>query len=272
MQEGSTELRSSKARAGKWAFIVRSELKSAFCSQIGDEKGERREICFEKAEVKLTIIIIIIRFWQMISFRTSFLLLSALLLSPSLHADNWTETLHGDLSGLGSTPTFINFTPGSNLIEGSMGWNGSTLDADIWTFTIAAGYELTGINLVSYSGANPVPPNGHFMALAAGNTINTSSAASHLSNGLWTEELDINGDTFTDLFDILETTTPPFGGTGFTGALQAGNYTFWVQEGSNFVGTYCIDFVVTPVPEPGSALLLGAAAFFGLRRRRSSAK
>jgi hypothetical protein len=40
-----------------------------------------------------------------------------------------------------------------------------------------------------------------------------------------------------------------------------------VQEGSAEIG-YCIDFVVTPVPEPGSVLLLGLSSLWALRRRR----
>jgi hypothetical protein len=133
-----------------------------------------------------------------------------------------------------------------------MGWNGSTLDADIWTFTIASGFEVSAINLVTYNGSNPVFPNGHFMALASGNTIDTAQSVNHLSNGLWREELDGLGNTNTNLLAIL----------------QAGDYTFWVQGGTSFVSQYCIDFVVTPVPEPGSALLLGVASFLCLRRRR----
>jgi hypothetical protein len=172
-----------------------------------------------------------------------------------------------DLSNSGGSPTFLTFGAGHNIVEGSMGWNGVTLDADIWTFTIAAGYEVSAINLVSYNGPNPTFPNGHFMALAAGNTINTAQSVSHLSNGLFTEVLGPGGNTNTNLLAILQA-GPAFGGIGFTGNLQAGDYTFWVQEGTNFVNQYCIDFVVTPVPEPGSALLLGAASFLCLRRRR----
>jgi len=173
-----------------------------------------------------------------------------------------------DLSDDGNAPTALTFGAGDNIIEGSMGWNGSTLDADIWTFTIAAGYEVSEIKLVTYSSTNPpTAPNGHWMALAAGNTIDETQSVNHLSNGLWREELDINNNTYTDLLAILQA-GPEFGGLGFTGNLQAGTYTFWVQDTSSFVDQYCIDFVVTPVPEPGSALLLGAASFVCLRRRR----
>ncbi|MBL9182990.1 MAG: PEP-CTERM sorting domain-containing protein [Verrucomicrobiaceae bacterium] len=172
-----------------------------------------------------------------------------------------------DLSDDGNAPTFLTFSDGHNIVEGSMGWNGVTLDADIWTFTVAAGYEVSEINLVTYNGSNPTFPNGHFMALASGSTINTTDATNHLSNGLWREELDINLNTKTDLLAILQA-GPEFGGIGFTGNLQAGTYTFWVQDTTDFVNQYCIDFVITPVPEPGSALLMGVASLLCLRRRR----
>lgn len=172
-----------------------------------------------------------------------------------------------DLSNDGNAPTALTFSAGNNIIEGNMGWNGSTLDSDIWTFTIASGYEVSGINLVSYNGTNPTFPNGHWMALAAGSTIDTTQSVNHLSNGLWREETDILGNTNTDLLAILQA-GPEFGGLGFSGNLQAGSYTFWVQDTTDFVGIYCIDFVVTPVPEPGSALLIGVASFLCLRRRR----
>jgi len=172
-----------------------------------------------------------------------------------------------DLSDDGNSPTFLTFSDGHNIVEGSMGWNGFTLDADIWTFTVAAGYEVSEINLVTYNGSNPTFPNGHFMALASGSTINTTDATNHLSNGLWREETDLLGNTKTDLLAILQA-GPEFGGISFTGNLQAGTYTFWVQDTTEFVNQYCIDFVITPVPEPGSALLLGAASFLCLRRRR----
>lgn len=171
-----------------------------------------------------------------------------------------------DLSDDGNAPTFLTFSDGHNIVEGSMGFNG-TLDADIWTFTVAAGYEVSEINLVTYNGSNPTFPNGHFMALASGSTINTTDATNHLSNGLWREETDLLGNTKTDLLAILQA-GPEFGGIGLTGNLQAGTYTFWVQDTTDFVNQYCIDFVITPVPEPGSALLLGAASLVCLRRRR----
>lgn len=198
------------------------------------------------------------------------ILLLALLALPfgSVQALNWNEGILGDLSGDGNAPSFILFTEGSNLIDGTMGsLNGvGPLDADIWSFTIAAGYYLTGINLVAYSA--PSAGIDSFMAMDDVGTINTTDPSQHLSNGLWTEELDGFGDTYTNMLAILDA-GPAFGGTGFNGPLGPGTYTFWIQEGSDQV-SYTIDFVVTavPVPEPGSVLLLGAAGLVLLRRRR----
>ncbi|MCB1276718.1 PEP-CTERM sorting domain-containing protein [Prosthecobacter sp.] len=196
-----------------------------------------------------------------------FILIAALALPfGTMRALDWNELNDGDLSGDGNAPTFILFTEGDNLIEGTMGALGGVgpVDADVWTFTIAAGYYLTGINLVSYSA--PTSGNQSFMAIDDASTINMSDPSQHLSNGLWTEELDGFGNTYTNLLAILDA-GPEFGGTGFDGPLGPGTYTFWIQEGSEQI-QYCIDFVVTPVPEPGSVLLLGLAGMLAWRRRR----
>ncbi len=191
---------------------------------------------------------------------------------------NWNELTpgYGDLSGDGNSPTSILFSNGSNLIEGTMGrLDGiGTIDADAWTFTIDAGYYLTGINLVSYSDLNTTPgalgATYSFMAIQTGSTISMSDPLQHLSNGLWNEQSPDGGaTTFTNLMNIL--LTPQFSSNPsetFTSPLGSGTYTFWVQETTAQI-SYCIDFVVTPVPEPGSAVLLAAAGILMMIRRRS---
>lgn len=189
---------------------------------------------------------------------------------------NWNELNDGDLSGDGNAPTSIFFNDGSNLIEGTIsGVEGTATDVDVWNFTIAAGYYLTGINLVSYSDNGFGAPLGtisSFMAIDDALTINMNDPSQHLSNGLWNEQSPDGGaTTFTDMLAILQA-GPEFGGDGFSGPLGPGNYTFWVQEtaspGNSLDISYCIDFIVTPVPEPGSALLFGMAGLLVLRRRR----
>lgn len=185
---------------------------------------------------------------------------------------NWTESLDGDLSGDGNSPTLVFLTEGSNLFEGTMGSLNGTgpLDADAWTFTIAAGYYLTGISLVAYNA--PTPNLNSFMAMDDENTINMTDSSEHLSNGLWTEELDGFGNTYTDLLAILDD-GPFFGGDGFTGPfLGPGTYTFWIQEGDAQIG-YTINMTVTAVPEPGSMMLVVLAGMgVAMRRRRSRRK
>lgn len=201
-----------------------------------------------------------------------FILLTAFCLPLStLRALTWDESVNGDLSDDGNAPTLLGtLSSGSNLISGTMGSLGGTgpLDADVWNFTIAAGYYLTGINLVGYSATSGSTSNQSFMAIANGGTINMSDPSQHLSNALWGYAQDGFGNTYNDLLALLDA-GPEFGGIGFDGPLPSGNYTFWIQEGSDQIN-YNIDFVTSPVPvpEPGSALLLAASGLWLMRRRR----
>ena len=199
-------------------------------------------------------------------------LLAALALPlGSVQALTWDEGTNGDLSGDGDFPSLLgDLSAGHNLISGTMGSLSGTgpLDADVWNFTVAAGYYLTGIDLVSYSATSGSPSNDSFMAIANGSSINMSDPSLHLSNALWGYGTDGFGGTYNNLLALLDA-GPDFGGLGFDGPLPSGNYTFWIQEGSDQI-SYGIDFVTAPVPvpEPGGALLLGVAGLWLLRRRR----
>ena len=189
----------------------------------------------------------------------------------TVQAVDWDEGLNGVLSGDGDFPTLVGtLSLGSNVFTGSMGAlvEGDPIDADIWNFTIESGYYLTGIDLIGYS-ATGSSGGGAFMAIMNGGTINTGDASQHLSNNLFLPpELDGFGNPYRNLLALLDE-GPFFGGDGFDGPLPAGNYTFWIQEGAAQID-YTINFVVSasPVPEPGSALLLGLAGLCLLRRRR----
>ncbi|MDB6004844.1 MAG: hypothetical protein JWR15_1831 [Prosthecobacter sp.] len=205
------------------------------------------------------------------SLLRALVLLAALALPfGTAQAVNWNEAFDGDLSDDGDFPTLVGtLSLGSNLFSGTMGSLGGVppLDADIWNFTVDAGYYLTGINLTGYTSASG-NNNDSFVAIALGATINVNDPSNHLSNALWNKQLDGFGDTYTNLLALLDA-GPDFGGIGFDGPLPAGNYTFWIQEGSDQID-YQIDFVTSavPVPEPRSALLLGLAGLLLLRRRR----
>lgn len=199
-------------------------------------------------------------------------LLAALALPlGSVQALTWDETINGDLSNNGNAPTLIGtLDAGVNLFSGTMGalGGGPTMDADVWNFTIAAGYYLTGINLVDYSAQSGSLTNNSFMAIANAATIDFNDSSLHLSNTLWGYGQDGFGNTYVDLLALLDA-GPEFGGIGFDGPLPSGNYTFWIQEGDDQIN-YGIEFVTAPVPvpEPGSLLLLGVAGMWSLRRRR----
>src|SRR5688572_7124835 len=96
--------------------------------------------------------------------------------SVTLAAD-WNETINGDLSDDTNNPTPVLFSLGENRITGTMGTPpGGQTDADIYTFTIAPGLQLTSIFVESLSGTE-----SSFYAIAAGPII-TFVPNEHLSN------------------------------------------------------------------------------------------
>jgi hypothetical protein len=202
-----------------------------------------------------------------------FLVFLAALALPfgTVQALTWDESISGDLSDDGAAPTLVGtLSAGDNYILGTMGSLNGTgpLDADVWNFKVPTGYALTGINLVDYKAASNSLLNDSFMAIARGGVIDQTDTTLHLSNALWGYGTDGFGHVYNDLLGLLQA-GPIFGGVGFSGPLTPGNYTFWIQEGSDQI-QYKIDFVTTPVPvpEPGGALLLGVAGLWLLRRRR----
>lgn len=171
----------------------------------------------------------------------------------------WNETVNGDLSGDSQAPTPLSFALGENTIQGSMGRDEPILpiDRDIFTVTLAPGQQLTSIRVDSLEGSGG---GGSFYAVGPGTQINLSDPATHLSNTL----LNQSGEVLDDLVH-----NPFQGGTGISGPLGPGTYTFWFQETSAVIG-YSMTYTV--VPEPGvlgvvAAGLCGAIAVW--RRCRS---
>ncbi len=170
------------------------------------------------------------------------------------------ESVSGDLSDDPNAPTALSFDLGSNTITGEVNLsNDLTLgDRDFLTFTIAPGQELEGLFLRAQS-----PTNRGFHAISSGATsvIPSGTGAGDVSTYLGSAHLDFISPN-TDLLPDLGT---PLVGSGFTGPLGPGTYSYVVQQTSNITQAYTLDFVVTP--EPGSLTLIAVPGLLLLRRR-----
>ncbi len=188
---------------------------------------------------------------------------------PAAHAVTaWDESVSGDLSNLGASPTTVSLVPGSNLITGSTGRStAGIVDRDYFSFTLPAGSQLDTLTLLPGT-AFLGPSMLGFIGVQAGNqvTVNPEGGGPEPLLGwhLYYEN-DLNQD-------ILPSIGAGLGAIGFTGALTAGTYSFWIQETTVGRAPYAFDFSVSAVPEAASALLMltglagiGAAK---LRRRR----
>lgn len=190
-----------------------------------------------------------------------FLILSAAALaaSPVTAQIIHNEAVDGDLSDDNLAPTFLAVSAGSNTVTGSTTGN-PNLDRDIFTIEVAAGFELAAVILTTYD----TTEDQSFFAVEAGNQITaTFSPDALLGSALVGAE--IGGSQGDDVLDDLGFAI--FGGSGFTGTLGPGAYTFWFQETAAPVN-YAFTFVIRVVPTPGVAATLGLAGLFAARRRR----
>lgn len=185
----------------------------------------------------------------------------ALLSLPAQAATIWTESLNGDLSSNEASPTSLSVTVGSNVIIGSV--NGNTDNRDYITITIPAGQSLSEINLLTYDDLNTGAANDGnrgFHAINLGSTSFIPSGAT-ASSFLGGNHLDPLIGT-----NLLPGLGAGIAGSGFTGALGPGTYSYLVQQTGLELTGYAIEFTI--VPEPSAALLSLAGAALVFRRRR----
>jgi hypothetical protein len=178
-----------------------------------------------------------------------------------------------DLSSNPLAPTVVPVGLGSNVVKGTSGYSGVVLDRDFFTITVAAGTELAALVL----GPSTVAGGAFsFIGLQAGTMITVDPGSVSSGAQLLGWHLYGSADVGTNILDDIG------GGPdkiGFTGALPAGSYTFWVQElAPSFPGEpfppypYELDLRIQPVPEPGAWLLLLAGGLLvALRPRRLNA-
>lgn len=176
----------------------------------------------------------------------------------------WDETVDGELSSDPAAPTAVAFADGVNTVNGAIGQGDVR---DYFTFTIPDGQQLVGVLLQSYVDLDTGGDGDRgWYSVSAGST-SAVPAFDNPNEFLGGTHLDPQ-PAGTDILALLITNS--LTGTGVTGPLGAGTYTWLVQQTGAELGGYSLDFVVAPVPVPAAFWLMasGMAGLAGLRRRR----
>src|SRR5271154_4824245 len=200
-----------------------------------------------------------------------FLLAGAFLYGTAAHGDTiYNESVSGDLSNSGLTPTLLTVSLGLNDIFGTTGKTGTVIDRDYFTFTVPEGEEPTAITVLP--GTETLGALGEsFIGIESGPEVTVSTAATTAAGLLGWYHYDDTGDIGVNILPLMGTSG--LGSTGFTGPLPSGTYSFWVQEASAGTVPYGLEFTVaTPEPASWTMLLTGLTLLVGaavLRATRS---
>jgi hypothetical protein len=200
--------------------------------------------------------------------RSIVLLAGAFLSGMAAHGDTiYNESVSGDLSNSGLTPTLLTVSLGPNDLFGTTGKTGTVVDRDYFTFTVPQGLELTAITVLP--GTQTLGPLGDsFIGIESGPEVTVSTAATDATGLLGWFHYD-TGDIGVNILPLMGTSG--LGSTGFTTPLPAGTYSFWVQEGNVGTVPYGLEFTVaTPEPASWTMLLTGMAALVGKTARRAA--
>jgi len=192
----------------------------------------------------------------------------ALVGAPASSQVAYSETVSGDLSNNGLSPTVVSLLLGDNLVSGTTGKNAAgVIDRDYFTITLAPDEALDAI--VLQPGTTTLGTLGFsFIGVQSGGTVTVLPTATSAAGLLGWTHYD-QSEIGTDILDNMG--VPANNSTGFTPPLGAGSYTFWVQEASTGSVNYAFDFHVAAIPEPSSwaMLLLGFGAIgLAMRQRR----
>ncbi len=201
------------------------------------------------------------------------ILLPVMLAATQLHASVlWNESVNGSLSASGASPTALTLSDGVNAVIGTVG---GSAQQDWVALTVPTGFDLSSLVLASYVSTDS---QGFFGVQVGPNfTSSVNSASSwlgytHFGTGAANGSLGPVNLVGADLLPIMgNNVVDSPGSQGFTPPLNAGTYTFLIQQlGASTA--YEFDFDVTAVPEPSTFAILavGALAFLGVLRRKPS--
>jgi hypothetical protein len=192
----------------------------------------------------------------------SFVSGAILVANASFAAVLWSEAISGDLSDDRLNPTAFTASAGSNTISGSSVAANDPFDGDrdYYSITVPTGMEMYEIRLDSYVSDD----FALFTGVVNGPVFNVDPDNINISDilGYWV------GGTFNIGQDILPDMGTAGGAAGFTGALQAGTYSFWTQQTGDPTD-YTFDYKVRVVPEPASMLALSIGSALLIRRRNA---
>jgi hypothetical protein len=178
----------------------------------------------------------------------------------------YNESVSGDLSNSGLSPTQVSINSGLNEIFGSTGGGANGVDRDYLTFVVPTGFELAGIIPLPGTASGGLVS---FIGLQAGAQVtvptNAQTAAGLL--GWWHySAADINTNI------LAEMSIPATGSSGFSVPLGPGAYSLWIQDFNSGSFSYGFDLNVvaaTAAPEPASYVLtaIGMLAIGAVSRR-----
>jgi len=98
------------------------------------------------------------------------------LASGAYGAIAYDESVSGDLSNSGLTPTVVVLSAGSNQVLGTTGQSGGPTDRDYFTVTVPSGLELASLFVLS---GTEVGGSVSFIGLQAGTQVTVSPNASN---------------------------------------------------------------------------------------------
>jgi PEP-CTERM motif len=197
--------------------------------------------------------------------KTLFQLMIWLMFPMTSFAATYDESTFGDLSNDRLNPTQFtlsfgttgpNGIAGNNVVSGSVGRVGSTIDRDYLHVIVPTGYTWSELRVGNQT---QVGNNSSFIGLAPGSTMPVDPTALNATSLLGFKLYNLN-DRGQDILDDMAMSQN--GSSGFSTPLSAGSYTLWIQELAPGNFNYRFNLILTPVPEPESYAMLLAG--FGI--------